>query len=33
LNSAAGNGALYTQHVEKGYRSFWRDYCAQATTS
>jgi predicted O-linked N-acetylglucosamine transferase (SPINDLY family) len=33
LNSAAGNGALHTQHVEKGYRKFWHDYCAQTTTS
>ncbi|BAM90280.1 putative O-linked N-acetylglucosamine transferase, SPINDLY family [Bradyrhizobium oligotrophicum S58] len=33
LNSAAGNGALYTQHVEKAYRTFWHDYCAQATAS
>ncbi|WP_315749706.1 MULTISPECIES: tetratricopeptide repeat protein [unclassified Bradyrhizobium] len=32
LNSAAGNGALYTQHVEQGYRTFWHDYCARATT-
>jgi predicted O-linked N-acetylglucosamine transferase (SPINDLY family) len=29
LNSTAGNGALYTQHVEQGYRKFWRDYCAR----
>ncbi|MGJ5020454.1 tetratricopeptide repeat protein [Bradyrhizobium oligotrophicum] len=29
-HSAAGNGALYTQHVEQGYRTFWRDYCRQA---
>ncbi|MGC2777605.1 MAG: tetratricopeptide repeat protein, partial [Bradyrhizobium sp.] len=28
-NSAAGNGAIYTQHVETGYRTFWRDYCAR----
>ncbi|GLH76206.1 acetylglucosamine transferase [Bradyrhizobium sp. SSBR45G] len=28
--SAAGNGALYTQHVENGYRKFWRDYSRQA---
>ena len=33
LNSAAGNGALYTQHVEEAYRTFWHDYCAQAPTS
>ncbi|TPQ38398.1 acetylglucosamine transferase [Bradyrhizobium guangdongense] len=26
--SAAGNGALYTQAVEAGYRQFWRDYGA-----
>lgn len=31
LNSAAGNSALYTQRVEEGYRTFWRDYCEQAT--
>jgi len=31
LNSAAGNNALYTQHVEQGYRKFWQNYCAQAT--
>lgn len=31
-SSAAGNGALYTQHVEAGYRKFWRDYCAEAMT-
>jgi predicted O-linked N-acetylglucosamine transferase (SPINDLY family) len=30
-NSAAGNGAIYTQHVEQGYRKFWHSYCAQAT--
>jgi predicted O-linked N-acetylglucosamine transferase (SPINDLY family) len=29
-NSAAGNGAIYTRHVEEGYRKFWRDYCAGA---
>ncbi|CCD93767.1 putative O-linked N-acetylglucosamine transferase, SPINDLY family; TPR domain protein [Bradyrhizobium sp. ORS 375] len=29
-NSAAGNNALYTQHVEKAYRRFWQDYCLQA---
>lgn len=28
-DSAAGNNALYTQHVETAYRTFWRDYCAQ----
>ncbi|WP_315763732.1 MULTISPECIES: tetratricopeptide repeat protein [unclassified Bradyrhizobium] len=26
--SAAGNVAVYTQHVEAGYRQFWREYCA-----
>jgi predicted O-linked N-acetylglucosamine transferase (SPINDLY family) len=31
-SSAAGNGGLYTRHVEEGYRLFWRDYCAQAMT-
>jgi predicted O-linked N-acetylglucosamine transferase (SPINDLY family) len=31
-NSAAGNCEVYTRHVEAGYRTFWRDYCA-ATTS
>jgi len=25
---AAGNGAIFTRHVEEGYRQFWRDYCA-----
>jgi predicted O-linked N-acetylglucosamine transferase (SPINDLY family) len=29
-NSAAGNCAIYTKHVEEGYRKFWRDYCAGA---
>jgi predicted O-linked N-acetylglucosamine transferase (SPINDLY family) len=29
-NSPAGNVAVYTQHVEAGYRQFWRDYCAAA---
>ncbi len=29
-NSAAGNCATYTKHVEEGYRKFWRDYCAAA---
>jgi hypothetical protein len=27
-SSAAGNGVLYTRHVEEGYRAFWRRYCA-----
>jgi predicted O-linked N-acetylglucosamine transferase (SPINDLY family) len=27
-SSAAGNGEIYTRHVEEGYRRFWRDYCA-----
>jgi predicted O-linked N-acetylglucosamine transferase (SPINDLY family) len=31
LNSTAGNCAVYTQHVEEGYRKFWRDHCEQAT--
>ena len=26
--SAAGNGVLYTRHVEAAYRQFWREYCA-----
>ena len=26
--SAAGNGAIYTNRVEEGYRQFWRDHCA-----
>lgn len=26
--SAAGNGEIYTRHVEAAYRQFWRDYCA-----
>jgi len=26
--SAAGNGEVYTRHVEAAYRQFWRDYCA-----
>ena len=30
-NSAGGNCAIYTRHVEKGYRKFWRDYCAGGT--
>jgi predicted O-linked N-acetylglucosamine transferase (SPINDLY family) len=30
-NSAAGDCAIYTGHVEDGYRKFWRDYCAGAT--
>ena len=30
-NSSAGNVAAYTQHVEAGYRRFWRDYCARAS--
>jgi predicted O-linked N-acetylglucosamine transferase (SPINDLY family) len=30
-NSPAGNVAAYTQHVEAGYRQFWRDYCAMAS--
>jgi predicted O-linked N-acetylglucosamine transferase (SPINDLY family) len=30
-NSPAGNVAIYTQHVEAGYRQFWRDYCATAS--
>lgn len=32
LNSTAGNCALYTQHVEEGYRNFWRDYCERSMT-
>jgi predicted O-linked N-acetylglucosamine transferase (SPINDLY family) len=28
--SAAGDCAVYTRHVEEGYRKFWRDYCAEA---
>lgn len=28
LNSAAGNCATYTRHVEEAYRKFWREYCA-----
>jgi predicted O-linked N-acetylglucosamine transferase (SPINDLY family) len=31
-NSAAGNCEVYTRHVEAGYRTFWRDYCAAAST-
>ncbi|MGJ4925723.1 tetratricopeptide repeat protein [Bradyrhizobium sp. HKCCYLS2038] len=31
LNSAAGDGALYTQHVEQAYRTFWHDYLAKVT--
>ncbi|MGJ5177187.1 tetratricopeptide repeat protein [Bradyrhizobium oligotrophicum] len=31
-NSAAGNCALYTRHVEQAYRTFWRDHCARPTT-
>jgi predicted O-linked N-acetylglucosamine transferase (SPINDLY family) len=27
-NSAAGDCEVYTRHVEQGYRTFWRDYCA-----
>ena len=30
LNSAAGNSALCTAHVEKAYRTFWHDHCARA---
>jgi predicted O-linked N-acetylglucosamine transferase (SPINDLY family) len=30
-NSAAGNGEIYTRHVEEGYRRFWRDYCASVS--
>jgi predicted O-linked N-acetylglucosamine transferase (SPINDLY family) len=26
--SAAGNGAVYTAHVEEGYRRFWREHCS-----
>jgi len=29
-NSEAGNCERYTRLVEKGYRRFWRDYCAGA---
>ncbi|CCE00194.1 tetratricopeptide repeat protein [Bradyrhizobium sp. STM 3809] len=29
-HSAAGNNALYTQHVETAYRTFWQDYCRHA---
>ena len=28
LDSAAGNGEIYTRCVEAGYRQFWRHYCA-----
>jgi predicted O-linked N-acetylglucosamine transferase (SPINDLY family) len=31
-NSAAGNCEVYTRQVEAGYRKFWRDYCAAAST-
>jgi len=31
-SSAAGNCAIYTRHVEEGYRKFWRDYCAKAAS-
>jgi len=27
LDSAAGNGEIYTRCVEAGYRQFWRRYC------
>jgi predicted O-linked N-acetylglucosamine transferase (SPINDLY family) len=30
-NSPAGNAVIYTQKVERGYRQFWRDYCATAS--
>jgi predicted O-linked N-acetylglucosamine transferase (SPINDLY family) len=30
-NSAAGNGEIYTRHVEEGYRQFWRDYCVSVS--
>ncbi len=30
-DSPAGNVVVYTQHVEAGYRQFWRDYCATAS--
>ncbi len=30
-NSPAGNVSVYTEHVEAGYRQFWRDYCAGAS--
>ena len=30
-SSPAGNVAVYTEHVEAGYRQFWRDYCASAS--
>jgi predicted O-linked N-acetylglucosamine transferase (SPINDLY family) len=29
--SPAGNIAIYTQKVEKAYRTFWRDYCVTAS--
>jgi predicted O-linked N-acetylglucosamine transferase (SPINDLY family) len=31
-NSTAGNCEVYTRHVEAGYRTFWRDYCAGVAT-
>jgi predicted O-linked N-acetylglucosamine transferase (SPINDLY family) len=32
-NSAAGDCEAYTRHVEEGYRTFWRDYCAGERTA
>jgi predicted O-linked N-acetylglucosamine transferase (SPINDLY family) len=32
-NSPAGNATTYTEIVEAGYRQFWRDYCAAATSN
>jgi predicted O-linked N-acetylglucosamine transferase (SPINDLY family) len=33
LESAAGNGEIYTRSVEAGYRQFWRHYCASQSRS
>jgi len=32
-NTPAGNISVYTDRVETGYRQFWRDYCAKASTA
>ena len=32
LSCAGGNSVTYTRHVEEGYRKFWRDYCASASS-
>ena len=32
-SSPAGNVTVYTQRVEAGYRQFWRDYCATASSA